>query len=329
MNFKEIYKSANNEISGDRSLIDAVIKKAEKKPVFKMAYPLACAAAALVIVAGISVYPKNDVKPVPNTNIASNKKADINVKPETSHSTETDIKNDAVIAEKSENTSGEFNYSAKKVTPEVDNTPVAQAKMNADDVKDTEEKAIVKEEMAEIAEPLDDLMLVMLEINDINASVPYAASLARSSGGGGGALAKSDNVEFEGMTKEQYYEYIGTDITRKIELPEGMQFEEFFGATVKRSSDTKNVISDNAEFYASGENKYVSLTTSKLAGYAEIKLADETLKKSDIFGTIAVVEGYEATHRMYIKYADVYYNIYTEGLTPEEIEKILISICKN
>ena len=120
-----------------------------------------------------------------------------------------------------------------------------------------------------------------------------------------------------------------TDITQKIELPEGMEFEEFFGATVKRDIAIDSVISDNAEFYASGEQKFVSLTVSKLSGIVQDKLDDETLKKSDIIGNPVVLEGYENTCRIYIKYAEVYYNIYSEGLTAEEIENLLISICKN
>ena len=323
MNFKEIYKAANEEISGDRSLIDAVIKKADKKPVFKMAYPLACAAAALMIVVGISVYPKNSVKQVPNYNVASNKGNDLNNK--TDISIGTDKKENTKIYDKTED-AVENKQAVKNDAITESETLYKEPAVQNDVTVDTSSHEQT-EQSADLSHIIDVPMIAMLDINDIEPSLPSAATFARS--GSGGASAESESIEYEGMTAEQYYEYIGTDITQKIELPEGMEFEEFFGATVKRDIAIDSVISDNAEFYASGEQKFVSLTVSKLSGIVQDKLDDETLKKSDIIGNPAVLEGYENTCRIYIKYAEVYYNIYSEGLTAEEIENLLISICKN
>jgi len=318
MNFKEIYKAANEEISGDRNLIDAVIKKAEKKPVYKMAYPLACAAAALMIVVGISVYPKNSVEQVPNVNIASNKENNLDIK--TDISIATDENENTKIPKKTEDTVVEYKYQAKNDAV-IESKPVVEENIQ----KDISTEEVQKSD--ELEEIIDVPMIAMLDINDIEPSLPKTASFARS--GSGGTSAESESIEYEGMTAEQYYEYIGTDITQKLELPEGVVFEEFFGTTIKRDISQESIISDSAEFYASGEQKFVSLTVSKLAEIVQNKLDDKTLKKSDINGNPAVVEGYENTHHMYIKYADVYYNIYSEGLTTEEIEKLLISICKN
>lgn len=320
MNFREIYKSANDEIHGDRSLIDMVFEKAEKKPAFKTVYPVACVAAALLIVVTVSLHPADNKKETPNFNIASNNdanKTEVNPKTEQYVQKETGKQPDDTTKK----------YAEESVITEKSDANSKSEGISDADNKTTEmyEESSEEDRITEDTVTTDNFMVAMLDINDVQPGVSAAAEYKRSSGGAGA----SDSIEFEGMTAEQYYEYIGADITQKIKLPADMHFEEFFGATVKRNTDTDTVISDDAEFYAVGDNKYLSVSTAKVSGEAESKLNDESLKKSDISGIPAVIEGFESTYRIYVKAADVYYNIYSDGLTQEEIKELLLSICKN
>ena len=166
MNFKEIYKAANEEISGDRSLIDAVIKKADKKPVFKMAYPLACAAAALMIVVGISVYPKNSVKQVPNYNVASNKGNDLNNK--TDISIGTDKKENTKIYDKTED-AVENKQAVKNDAITESETLYKEPAVQNDVTVDTSSHEQT-EQSADLSHIIDVPMVAMLDINDIEPS---------------------------------------------------------------------------------------------------------------------------------------------------------------
>ena len=175
----------------------------------------------------------------------------------------------------------------------------------------------------------DNVMLAMLDVNDVQTSVAAVTEdiQARSSDSGGAASVS--RFEYEGLTAEQYYAYIGVNLTEKLQLPQDMKFEEFFGAAIKKDSGSESVVGDEAEFYASGGNRYLTISTTKLSGEAAVKLNNTALKKSDIGGMPAVIEGYESTYRTYIKFGEVYYNIYSEGLTEEELKTLLLSICTN
>lgn len=59
MNFRDAYKSANDEIHADRQLLDNIIKgkKSPKAYYFRPAYTYGCAAAAVIIVIALTAYP--------------------------------------------------------------------------------------------------------------------------------------------------------------------------------------------------------------------------------------------------------------------------------
>ena len=59
MNFRDAYKSANDEIHADRQLLDNIIKgkKSKKAYYFRPAYTYGCAAAAVIIVIALTAYP--------------------------------------------------------------------------------------------------------------------------------------------------------------------------------------------------------------------------------------------------------------------------------
>lgn len=143
MNFKEVYKSANENIKGDRNLITAVYEKAEKRHTFPFAPALAAAA---VLVFAVTLYPKMSFH---NSGNFENQiaKAPVEYKIEQDMEAETslDAAPETEIAVKSEVPV----KTSEIVLPKTENKAVAPSE-NAPAVKDEHE--IVPEESAAFAE---------------------------------------------------------------------------------------------------------------------------------------------------------------------------------
>lgn len=308
MNFKEIYKSANDSIHGDRGLIEKAIQKAQKKSSSKMIYLFASIAAVAIIVVAISVYPEKSEFTMPPIQVASNKD---------NNSTEKNIPaNKEKDISKTDESIQEYGYHSEEKRQFIEKTAESEIPEHESDSLDA------KEELAKKYEASENIAM------DSSDAVSFAGTnkFAKS---GGGSDASNVAIAYEGITAEQYCDYIGTDITKKVILPEKMYFETFYGTVLKSDSVTGDVISDDAEFNATGNGKKLSVSVTKLLGEVYKKLNDSTLKKTDISGNVAVIESYETVHKAYVNYLDLYYKIYAEGFSYEELQNVLLSLCSN
>ncbi len=187
MNFKEVYKSANENIQGDRNLITAVYEKAEKRHTFLFAPALAAAA---VLVFAVTLYPKMSFR---NSGNFENRiaKAPVETKIEQDMKAETslDAAPETKITEKSEVPV----KTREIVLPKTENKAVAPCE-NVPVIKD--EPEIVPEESAAFGEE---------------------SGIALLSETGGGAIKSS--AFSGGATAEKSLEQIAV-------LPEDMSFSQ-------------------------------------------------------------------------------------------------------
>jgi len=308
MNFKEIYMSANDEIHGDSALIEKIMQKAQKKSSSKMIYSFACVAVTLAIVAIISLQPGNPETVEQPIQVVSNKDA-----------SETNVDDTQKAVSKTDETTEEYRYLYKEKTATENSI---QESEKAENDFDSFSPA---EESAQITDSSENYN-VMTDANDTVSSSGANKFMNPGSGGGGSSMG---NISYEGITAEQYNDYIGADIIKKIVLPDGVRFEPFYGAVLKRDSVTGETVSDEAEFYASGSGKKLSISTTKLLGEVYNKLNNSETEKTDISGTIAIIENYETSYNAYVEFSNVYYKVNAVGFTNEEIQNLLLSICSN
>jgi hypothetical protein len=300
LSFKDLYKSANSNISGDRNLIDVIYEKAEKKPVFNFKYASLCAA-TLILVISLSVFPmlnKQSQKP----------KVEIAKKPPESITKPEKVKTPGNV------------YTPEEIEPENNN-------INAGDNYYKEAK---KEDASDIQQETD-VSMAALEDVQIEEDSTTGSTEMFSNGAGTPAIVKSairdDNLLNEQMTLSSYFEYLGIEnLDFKSSLPLGMKFDIPEHVSLILNNETKVIEDDLIQFVAidsADSQRIIVLSTST--------------KKQDNFhyDVITDINGISVKKHIdgdgigsYFEYRRACITVQSYGVSEEELDIFLNSFLK-
>lgn len=249
MNFKKTYTEANNQIHGDRSKIDAIFEIAEKKRNQHSAYQICTAACAAAVIIGVYITglaPGNTAKPKGNVAAVKQTVTENTVGNETENSAKdsTEKKADIAMADTKPTEKKPSSVSAEKHSDKPTHTDTApQSESNAlpksdSDISESESTA---DESAQIS-----------TFSDSGANMAVADENERSKevSRSGASFASGAQVSGDFLDGEAYAKYLGSDVTKKAVLPKNMSFDEFFGASVLRDSDSGKVTYDTSCYNA-------------------------------------------------------------------------------
>ncbi len=364
MNFKEIYKSANDSIHGDRSLIDAIYNKKGKKMVFTYKYPALCAAALLIILSvsflpdylnhkddevQLAVHNKQSIKTDKTKNSDSNENAN----------DEPDIRDENMVAvadlqiEADEETNSDANIEAKLKAAQEEFSAIEDvvndiAESSGYSLKPSHDNVVADDAFdAETVAPRESSeknATTKMPSDNSSASSVGGASSGRTavsgSGGSGGSASGGASVtsifpveptQTDYMTIADYIDYLGIDImSLKPALPAGMtvKFPPIVSVTKKPDG---TITDDSVQFSASDENnpsKIITLSTTKLTGTASSVISSSSIPKIKINNYTAAVSYSDTANRAYFKYKDVWVSIASVEVTKEEFDTFLSTLLK-
>ena len=354
MNFKEIYKNANNGIYADKAKIDAIFAKAEKRKSFISLYYKqisACAAAVLLIfaVSIISLYnngnnSKNNI--VKKTNANGETTLQIADNAPGSHS--EPINSDSVdVNVTDDNSSG------------LEDAPEAQDKNDKVDPDYTEDIKVDKADdasqnvPASIEEPQEKSVIesstIVPRVNvPVVTSQEKSSSESRSSGcaggsgggsgagggGGGGSSSASGGGVYTksvGMSVKEYYAYLGINISSAFsDLPAGMKLSIPDMIYVQKDS-TGRIVDDVANFTFLDYNnpeKIIVVSTTKFSGKKKRVSGDAELSKITINNSPVVLIVSDNNVNANFKVNDVLFDVNSAGISVDEIKAFIASCIK-
>ena len=308
MNFKEVYKNANNSIQANKALIDTIYEKAEKskKPKvinYSVFGSLAGAVAVFLLIFNTVNFNTGKIKSN-DTQIAKNNV----VKTQNS---------DILNTEKTEpKTEEPYTYSEKQLSAD---TQKQVAKTNEERTSTTYEKALPNTDLNTSA---DTAQAESVEDMAFNPNARMA------SGGGGGSSATNNDVMtahidsttadegliYEFYMPDKYYDYIGINPTKVAVIPSDMAFNEFYGTDI--TTDANGIIvNDTAIFTAfnSTMEKSIAIEVTKLEATAQTPFADDAV-------------GLKATA---FTSGGCLFSVTTFNIAPEEFDTLITSLKQN
>lgn len=317
MNFKEIYKSANDDIHADKALLYNIIEKSEntRKMHFKMQYVYMAASLAAVIAVSffLKMQPaqKSQMQILKNTEYSSDKNEIFS---------ETEVVSPKTSADKAANTDKQI---LSKSVGIKDNNDVLPSVNSAEGSVKTEDTLTEISDAEDIKTENEVAYDNSVKINDKS---PYERSLSGSS-------ARVTFFADDGTCREEigyndYCDYIGIDITAKAKLPVGMSFSENESVVFTKEDD--KTVDDKAYFSAFDSNgeKYVQLITSKIYDDAEVYLQNNNYEKSIFNGVSAVVIQNQTVYEAYFMYNGTSISVCTNSFSESELTDLLISLTK-
>lgn len=292
MNFKEIYKEANDEIKGDRKIIDSLFDgsaekvREKKKSPARIVYAFGSLAAAAVILFAVTYMPDFSKKPVDETappKVESESvKEEANAEKEPERDTEKTAKSESAdIVKKTEVTDEKKNiavFHENKINEAVNSAepealedsnealpPVGEEAVNEPAV--TFSMSAVPETVTDNSESFAEKSTDSLSVDGSNESKEDAGADMRtktsgaSSGGGGGANSASANSlpNVNEIPTDEFFTLIGFN-KEKLSLS-GYSLTMPETASVIEDEEG-NVLSASAEFYLSAEASHISVTLS-------------------------------------------------------------------
>ncbi len=279
MNFKDVYKAANDDIKGDREILKSVLDGSfapkKKKSPAKIIYAFGSIAAAAVLLVTVTYMP--DFKNTPDETVPSDmtaKSADSDTEKE---STEVIFDGADVGGDKSDNPSAEVRpeteRKAEKKAPPVNTDKAPEVKNDAavevnENTKDSEVNAGETHAMIASA-PAPEAEKEEIKAKEENISTFAADAIAEeepkekvasgSSARGGGGAANSFLEETK-VPVDEFFTLLGFDKERlslsgyELKMPdEASVILDGEGAAVSAS----------AEFYLSAGGSHISVTLSK------------------------------------------------------------------
>lgn len=366
MNFKEIYKSANDGLHGDRDLIDSIIYNSEKhkKPVIRYSYVYACAASAAVVLIAAVLLRMNLPSEQGALKLAKNTGEDTAItesgqyaedSDDTNRLNKSERKNDTEKAANDENApqkaNGGYNVTEEGKSPSAGEA----ANLGKNDVGNSSEKnppisnefSAVKSESSSVnehsysaggsggaasADYNKKSQPVQLVVNSLNMPMVRSSVAVTSDESTDCFMLEEAADQYSGeqlMTYAQYSEYCGIDVLKSAVLPSDMNFSE--NGDICIIKDTQgNITDDTASFKAScegNEERYIVITVSTTGTDADYRLFDSSLEKSIVNGREAVVTYDGTVYGAYFKSGGTSVSVQAEGITESEIKALLVSLC--
>lgn len=353
MNFKDLYKSANDSIHADKSLIGTIFVKAGKKPNYRYA-SIALAAAAVVLV--IALYPSIATHHEDKIFVTDSRtKTDANTQkspPEQSELSES--KDSALYSEQLPGTFAEAPDKANEKSKEDEQNPPSKApetssEMNETVYKEDTDDAAPTEESDYFSDSyvygLRKSFLSPKAENDTGSTDSGSRSSGGGSGGGSaaggsvgtdssGAVFKSavsessvNDENFRYLSPEEYFSYLGTgDVTKAARLPNDMYFLEFTDASVTESSSGE-IISDNATICAvsrTDDKRFIDISITKLGG--EAKTALSKYPPVNVGGAAVVITHDGQYTTAYFEVKNVYFKVLSGNVAQEQLEALIASL---
>ncbi len=309
MSFKDLYKSANNNISGDRKLIDVIYEKAEEKPIFNFKYATLCAA-SLILAISLGVFPiLNKQTEKPNVQIAK--------KPP-----------ESIVKVKEET-----NEKKEKQTVDTNTTYVPEEIPNENKSTNVSDNYQLETESNDVNVTLPETDASVPGLNDVQIAYDSMPKNEIISSGGAGTLAiakstsQDDNLANDQMTLQKYFEYLGIEnLDFKSSLPYGMSFDMPEHVSVLLSSTTNAIEDDLIQFVAvdsKDPQKILTLSTSTKS--QEDFLYDVI---TDINGISIKKHTDENSISLYFEYSRACITVQSYGITEEDLDMFLNSFLK-
>lgn len=319
--FKDLYKQANDKIDTQDAKARVMQRLSQPAPVRK-SYPVAkiatLAACFVLTVAAAGIYEnmqKDTDNPleIPSTNTAVVAQTDV---PPVAAYSEPEAKAKPSVEKSATKKAGVVNETFAPVKPQ--------------DTADVLTDAAIPEAVTEIiAEPTPEAESAQQE--------PVT-----SGGGGGAATARSmpadtaDGVDLASgfslptsrgvpVSAEEYCEYIGADIPKRVALPDGVK-DETVPVQFVTVGENGEYLEDNFTFLFMGNGKSVQIETTKNTGNIQDKIKSPDYEKSKVCGFDAAVHAENGILQAYMAAADVGYCVTTVNCSEEELKNVLESL---
>ena len=351
MNFKDLYKSANEDIKGDRALIDKIIIQSENQPKFRHKYASLCAAAILLIVCA-AVYPEfhsqksEDAKPKQNI-VLNNEKAEHDAKKKLTEEKSADIiqKNiyslteSKISDEHSDNVDSQTSLNHSLVMPDEvfggeDNINDTDLTLENDDLQSQNQI----ESVDAISSPLSEETTVT-EKSRLSRGVSGGSSGGASAGGGGSANSGStaaisdeqtNNVKI--LTEHEYSQYLGFGISELIPDRVGdICFDIPDEVSVTYDSENGNITDDVFKIVGTSPDRpsaFVGIELTRLSRDAQNYFMNNSDFRKIINGRTTVVKYLGTRNIACFNYKNVWITISSVDVTEDEFDIILQSIIK-
>ncbi len=340
MNFRKIYKDANNKICADKTKIDNIFIVAEKKKTFIEKYykQISVCAAAVLLVFSVTIltqYKNNTPDPKNNVFVSDT--------PALKHNT-SDVDNNKTIADDSSgsddktfSTSGDNLDDASLVQP--DDVPVI-----CEDSPTTESEPEHTDNTAFKISPNPQAISEAVKSTENTDSEDVSSdkivspgsnsshSSAGGAGGGGGGSASGGGSRRIGheLNTQDYYDYLNINIPEMFSvLPNGMSFVDSGKIPVVLNS-SGNLVDDAADFIAlsdSDPTKIISVSTSKLhceASNVFNNSADKTLINNH---SVVIVKS-DSLFKAYYQYKNVWFGVTAANISETDFNLIILNSLK-
>ena len=325
MNFKEVYSAANNSIKADRSLIEKIEAEASYKPggkkhFFAPVYACGCALAAAALIIGVFSY--NGMFANDNPYIAE-------TLGKTSGEDYDKQSIEMMNEDKTENSEIMSPTEKREAAPKKEYA----AKRDGDDTSgsrelctDSEEKTGVLMQQAAIEsvpESSGDKDIIFNIIDSEGAVASGGAALDN--------LCKSNgNNSFSSVSADEYGELMGINILSDAILPGDMAFESTGDIEIERNTDTGEIISDRAVFFAASPNgeRYIKYIVESKNADVENAINNPDYLKSSFSGSTVVALSKENRFEAYIRKNKADICMCAENVTEEEFKQAVISVAE-
>lgn len=338
LNFKELYKAANDSIAADRELIDKVFKKSDKKIfVFNYKYASLCAAALLLVIS-IGVFQNLNSEPISKDNskqIVHNEnkgsaKPEVNKMKASDTFEKDDMKEENDKEEQQDDVDPEKEEKSQKskmilfrVSEATGNTaPGAVDSVEINDQNDKKQNVYSHSTKKNKTKKISDVPMVAMTTDSDDASPSNNSTF---SAGGSAAMADmSEKPEY--WSCKEYSDYLGIDINVFFEhLPNNLKINTPESVTVY--VDGNDAVTDDYAQFVTGESSnskgYISVATGKISDINKKTGKSENQKVNGY--NVNFIYSADGFINAYYKKNDVWVSICAQGVDKDDFVKYVAS----